>query len=129
LAPLGSGVFRSGDLLARFVQDVDSLQDLLLRVVPPFGVALVAGAAPGGGLWRILPPGGHTHPPLPLLPRPRRPAPTAPPPARRAAGRARSGPGAGWHPRWAICWRGPLGWSSTGPTGQRSSACWQPIPS
>ncbi|MFI7060799.1 thiol reductant ABC exporter subunit CydC [Kribbella sp. NPDC050124] len=38
LAPAGLPRFRSGDLLARFVDDVDSLQDLLLRVVPPYVV-------------------------------------------------------------------------------------------
>ena len=33
LAPRGLPAFRSGDLLARFVDDVDSLQDLLVRVI------------------------------------------------------------------------------------------------
>ncbi len=44
LAPLGLPAFRSGDLLARLVHDVDSLQDLLLRVLPPFAIALAVGA-------------------------------------------------------------------------------------
>ncbi len=35
LAPSGLPSFRRGDLLARMVQDVDSLQDLVLRVLPP----------------------------------------------------------------------------------------------
>src|SRR5580704_7440946 len=43
LAPLGLPAFRSGELLSRLVQDVDSLQDLLLRVVPPFAIALLVG--------------------------------------------------------------------------------------
>ena len=33
LAPAGLPAFRSGDLLARLVHDIDSLQDLLLRVI------------------------------------------------------------------------------------------------
>ena len=41
--PLGLPAFRSGDLLARLVHDVDSLQDLLLRVVPPFAIAAIVG--------------------------------------------------------------------------------------
>jgi thiol reductant ABC exporter CydC subunit len=45
LAPAGVTAYRRGDLLARFVGDVDSLQDVLLRVVPPFAVALVVGVA------------------------------------------------------------------------------------
>ena len=40
LAPAALPAFREGDLLARFVHDVDALQDLLLRVVPPFAIAL-----------------------------------------------------------------------------------------
>ena len=32
LAPLGLPAFRSGDLLARLIHDIDALQDLLLRV-------------------------------------------------------------------------------------------------
>jgi thiol reductant ABC exporter CydC subunit len=43
LAPAGLPAFRRGDLLARTVHDVEALQDLPLRVVPPFGVALLAG--------------------------------------------------------------------------------------
>ncbi len=55
LAPLGLPAFRSGELLARLVHDVDSLQDLLLRVVPPFAVALLVGAATVGVVWLMLP--------------------------------------------------------------------------
>ena len=45
LAPLGLPLFGSGELLARLIHDVDSLQDLQLRVVPPFVIALVVGGA------------------------------------------------------------------------------------
>ncbi len=58
LAPLGLPAFRSGELLARLVHDVDSLQDLLLRVVPPFAVALLVGAATVGVVWSVLPAAG-----------------------------------------------------------------------
>ncbi len=43
LAPAGLRVFAGGELLARLVGDVDSVQDLLLRVLPPFAIALVVG--------------------------------------------------------------------------------------
>ena len=58
LAPLGLPAFRSGDLLARLIHDVDSLQDLLLRVVPPFAIALTVGAATVGLVWWMLPAAG-----------------------------------------------------------------------
>jgi thiol reductant ABC exporter CydC subunit len=58
LAPLGLPAFRSGDLLARLVHDVDSLQDLLLRVVPPFAIALLVGVATVGLVWWMLPAAG-----------------------------------------------------------------------
>jgi thiol reductant ABC exporter CydC subunit len=45
LAPAGLPAFRSGDLLARLVSDVDALQDVMLRVIPPCVVALVVGGA------------------------------------------------------------------------------------
>ena len=48
LAPAGLPAFRSGDLLARLVGDVDALSDLMLKVVPPFGIALVVGPLPSG---------------------------------------------------------------------------------
>ncbi len=55
LAPSGLPSFRRGDLLARVVQDVDSLQDLVLRVVPPFGIAVVVGVSTVVLLWWMLP--------------------------------------------------------------------------
>ncbi|HEY4568346.1 MAG TPA: thiol reductant ABC exporter subunit CydC [Kribbella sp.] len=63
LAPAGLPGFRSGDLLARFVDDVDSLQDLLLRVVPPYvvfvasiglTVALVGSLVPIAGVVVVV---------------------------------------------------------------------------
>ena len=45
LAPAGLSEFRSGDLLSRLVDDVDGLADLWLRVLLPYLVAGVAGAA------------------------------------------------------------------------------------
>jgi thiol reductant ABC exporter CydC subunit len=45
LAPGGLPAFRSGDLLARLVADVDELQELYLRVLPPFAVFAVTGTA------------------------------------------------------------------------------------
>jgi thiol reductant ABC exporter CydC subunit len=58
LAPLGLPTFGSGDLLARLIGDIDSLQDLLLRVVPPFAIALLVGAATVGLVWWMLPAAG-----------------------------------------------------------------------
>ncbi|MFZ1153635.1 MAG: thiol reductant ABC exporter subunit CydC, partial [Solirubrobacteraceae bacterium] len=58
LAPLGLPAFRSGDLLARLVHDVDSLQDLLLRVAPPFAIALLVGVATVVLVWWMLPAAG-----------------------------------------------------------------------
>src|ERR1022692_5269415 len=46
LAPAGLPAFRSGDLLARLVSDVDSTQDLFIRgITPPLAAALVGSAA------------------------------------------------------------------------------------
>ncbi len=59
LAPLGIPAFRSGDLLARLVHDVDALQDLLLRVVGPFAIALGVGAATVALVWSMLPAAGE----------------------------------------------------------------------
>lgn len=42
LAPTGLPAFRSGDLLARLVGDVEVLQELYLRVIPPAAVATVS---------------------------------------------------------------------------------------
>lgn len=58
LAPLGLPAFHSGDLLTRLVDDVDSVQDRLLRVVQPFAVAAVAGGVAAGLLWWLLPAAG-----------------------------------------------------------------------
>jgi ATP-binding cassette subfamily C protein CydC len=58
LAPLGLPAFRGGDLLARLVHDVDSLQDLLLRVVPPFAIAVLVGAGTVVLVWWMLPAAG-----------------------------------------------------------------------
>lgn len=58
LSPAALPAFRRGDLLSRFVHDVDALQDLLLRVVPPFAIALIAGGATVALLWWLLPAAG-----------------------------------------------------------------------
>ncbi|HTA33213.1 MAG TPA: thiol reductant ABC exporter subunit CydC [Solirubrobacteraceae bacterium] len=55
LAPLGVPAFASGDLLARLIEDVDSLQDLLLRVLPPFAIAFGVGVATVAVVWLMLP--------------------------------------------------------------------------
>lgn len=43
LAPAGLAEYRSGDLLARLVADVDGLADVWLRVLLPYGVAGIVG--------------------------------------------------------------------------------------
>ena len=58
LAPSGLPAFHRGDLLARLVADVDTLQDLLLRVLPPYGIALVVGAATVAVIAWLLPGAG-----------------------------------------------------------------------
>jgi len=58
LAPTGLPAFRRGDLLARLVGDVDTLQDLMLRVIPPYGVALLVAVPTVGLVWYLLPPAG-----------------------------------------------------------------------
>jgi thiol reductant ABC exporter CydC subunit len=58
LAPAALPTFREGDLLARFVHDVDALQDLLLRVVQPFAIAVIGGGATVALLWWLLPAAG-----------------------------------------------------------------------
>jgi thiol reductant ABC exporter CydC subunit len=55
LAPSGLPVFRRGDLLARMVGDIDSLQDLVIRVIPPFGIAVVVGLLTEALMWLMLP--------------------------------------------------------------------------
>ncbi|HXW34768.1 MAG TPA: thiol reductant ABC exporter subunit CydC [Acidimicrobiales bacterium] len=58
LAPSGIPEFQRGDLLARLVDDVDSVQDLLLRVLPPFAVAAVVGVIVVVLVWLVLPAAG-----------------------------------------------------------------------
>jgi thiol reductant ABC exporter CydC subunit len=58
LAPAGLSAFRSADLLARVVHDIDSLQDVLLRVIPAFAIALIVGAGTVALVWWILPAAG-----------------------------------------------------------------------
>ncbi len=58
LAPTGLPAFRRGDLLARLVQDVDSLQDLAIRVIPSFAIALMVGALTVTIMWLMLPAAG-----------------------------------------------------------------------
>jgi thiol reductant ABC exporter CydC subunit len=45
LAPAGLGSYRTGDLLARLVADIDSLADVWLRVLLPYGSAIIVGLA------------------------------------------------------------------------------------
>jgi thiol reductant ABC exporter CydC subunit len=60
LVPLvpGSLATRSGDLLSRFVADVDTLQDVHLRVVIPALVSLLVTAGAALAAWLILPGAG-----------------------------------------------------------------------
>jgi thiol reductant ABC exporter CydC subunit len=58
LAPAGLESFRSGDLQARMVADVDALQGLYLRGVGPVLVALTAGAVCIGAAAAFLPAAG-----------------------------------------------------------------------
>jgi thiol reductant ABC exporter CydC subunit len=58
LAPAGLPGFRRGDLLARMVQDVDSMQDLVIRVIPPFGMAILVGSLTVALMWWMLPAAG-----------------------------------------------------------------------
>ena len=58
LAPAGLPAFRRGDLLARVVQDVDSLQDLAIRIIPPFTIAVLVGSTTVALLWWMLPAAG-----------------------------------------------------------------------
>ena len=55
LAPSAIPAFRRGDLLARLVGDVDTLQDLMLRVIPPFGTILLTGTLTTAVVWYFLP--------------------------------------------------------------------------
>jgi thiol reductant ABC exporter CydC subunit len=58
LAPAGLPAFRRGDLLSRLVADVDTLQDLPLRVLHPVVVAAGAGALAVGLVAAVLPAAG-----------------------------------------------------------------------
>jgi thiol reductant ABC exporter CydC subunit len=58
LCPAGLPAFRSGDLMARFVHDVESLQDLLIRVIAPVAIAIVVGTVSVALVWSILPAAG-----------------------------------------------------------------------
>ncbi len=58
LAPLGLPAFRSGDLLARLIHDVEALQELMLRVLPPFAIAVGVGAATVALVSWMLPAAG-----------------------------------------------------------------------
>jgi thiol reductant ABC exporter CydC subunit len=58
LAPHGLAAFRSGDLVARLVSDVDGVLDVVLRVALPVIVASLAGAATVVLLAVILPAAG-----------------------------------------------------------------------
>src|SRR5215813_10810812 len=51
LAPAGLALFRSGDLLARLVSDVDATQDLFIRGVGPLLAAVLVG---GGAVTACL---------------------------------------------------------------------------
>jgi ATP-binding cassette subfamily C protein CydC len=58
LAPAGLAAFRSGDLLARLISDVDATQDLFIRgIVPPLAAALVGAGAASAGLLLLAPAG------------------------------------------------------------------------
>jgi ATP-binding cassette, subfamily C, bacterial CydC len=54
LAPAGLQAFRSGDLLARLVSDVDATQELFLRGVGPPLAAGVVGAGAVVAVWLLL---------------------------------------------------------------------------
>jgi ATP-binding cassette, subfamily C, bacterial CydC len=59
LAPAGLAAFRSGDLLARLISDVDATQDLFIRGVgPPLAAALVGAGAVTACLLILAPAGG-----------------------------------------------------------------------
>jgi ABC-type transport system involved in cytochrome bd biosynthesis fused ATPase/permease subunit len=54
LAPAGLHAFRSGDLLARLVSDVDATQELFLRGIgPPLAAAVVAAGAVAA-VWLLV---------------------------------------------------------------------------
>jgi ATP-binding cassette, subfamily C, bacterial CydC len=59
LAPAGLAAFRSGDLLARLISDVDATQDLFIRgLAPPLTAALVGAGAVAATLLILAPAAG-----------------------------------------------------------------------
>jgi ATP-binding cassette subfamily C protein CydC len=59
LAPAGLAAFRSGDVLARLISDVDATQDLFIRgIVPPLAAALVGAGATTAVLFILAPAAG-----------------------------------------------------------------------
>ncbi len=59
LAPAGLSDFRSGDLLARLISDVDSAQDLFIRgIAPPLTAALAGAGAVAACLLILVPAAG-----------------------------------------------------------------------
>jgi ATP-binding cassette, subfamily C, bacterial CydC len=58
LAPAGLAAFRSGDLLARLISDVDATQDLFIRGLgPPLAAAMVGAAATFAAVALLVPAG------------------------------------------------------------------------
>ena len=55
LAPAGLPAFRRGDLLARLVGDIDTVQELSLRILQPVAVAAAAAAVSVGLVATLLP--------------------------------------------------------------------------
>ena len=62
LAPAGLAAFRSGDLLARLVSDVDAIQDVFVRGLAPAATAAIAGAAAVTGCLFLLAPAAYAVP-------------------------------------------------------------------
>jgi thiol reductant ABC exporter CydC subunit len=58
VAPAGLRDLRSGDVVSRFVSDMDAVMDLLTRVVLPYLVAAVVGVATAAFLAALLPAAG-----------------------------------------------------------------------
>src|SRR5207249_815242 len=56
--PAALPMLRAGDLVSRFVADVDAALDVLVRVVVPYLVAILVGAAAVGLIGAVLPPAG-----------------------------------------------------------------------
>jgi ATP-binding cassette subfamily C protein CydCD len=58
LAPAGLAELRSGDLLARLVDDIDGLADLWLRLLLPYLSVAVVAIAATAGIWYLVPAAG-----------------------------------------------------------------------